>query len=300
MTTARRSAHLVERAAALLHGKAGIAPTVGPDPVRTEAGAGPEAPDVSQPILALPQASVESHGLALETLKQAGLVLTRRERTRISEEYRITIGQIIRGLRSGRNGPGPANLLMVTSARPGEGKSFTALNIAAGIAMNELGEVLLLDLDAKPHSITDLFGLADVPGLSNLVANPGLRIEDILVSTAIGGLSYLPIGTRNAGTSDPGVTRPVSAALERISRRFAHHLVVLDCAPCLSTSDPSTLAPLVDQVVMVVEAERTQRSELESSLELIKACPNITLVLNKVRLTSSHTFGAYAYYGSKT
>ena len=219
--------------------------------------------DPDHSAIAPPPAQSGSPCLAVEALHKVGLVLTGRERTRNSEEYRIATGRIFRGLRGIRNGPGPANLLMVTSARPGEGKSFTALNIAASIAMNELGEVLLVDIDAKSLSTTARLGLAGAPGLLNLAVNPILRLEDALIRTAIGGLSYLPIGTRDAAATEPGVTRSVSATLERIKRRFARHLVLLDCAPCLSTSDPSTLASLVDQVVMVVEAERTQRNEVE-------------------------------------
>ena len=58
------------------------------------------------------------------------------------------------------------------------------------------------------------------------------------------------------------------------------------------------MAPLVGQIVMVVEAERTQRSEVLAALDLIKACPTITLMLNKIRVTTSYTFGAYHYFGS--
>jgi receptor protein-tyrosine kinase len=293
MTAGSRSTHLVERAAPFLRSDAGLGPVSGPKPARTEAGWIAAGWDPDHSAIAPPPAQSGSPCLAVEALHKVGLVLTGRERTRNSEEYRIATGRILRGLRGIRNGPEPANLLMVTSARPGEGKSFTALNIAASIAMNELGEVLLVDIDAKSLSTTARLGLAGAPGLLNLAVNPILRLEDALIRTAIGGLSYLPIGTRDAAATEPGVTRSVSATLERIKRRFARHLVLLDCAPCLSTSDPSTLASLVDQVVMVVEAERTQRNEVESSLDLIKACPNIILLLNKVRLTSSSTFGAY-------
>ncbi len=296
MTAGSLRTPLVERAAPFLHGNAGLAPLSRPKPPLAEAGWIAAGWDPDQSVIAPALPAIESPCLAVEALQKAGLVVTGRERTRNSEEYRVSIDRILRGLRSTRSRPGPANLLMVTSARPGEGKSFTALNIAASIAINELAEVLLLDIDAKPLSTTAQLGLADTPGLLNLAADPTLRVEDALIRTAIGGLSYLPIGTRDLAATEPGVTRSVSATLERIRRRFARHLVLLDCAPCLSTSDPSTLASLVDQVVLVVEAERTQRNEVESSLELIKACPNITLLLNKVRLTSSSTFGAY-YHG---
>jgi len=295
--------HLVERAAALLRTGAGLT-------APTDSGAAPP-PVVSAPPVAAPAAvphtipsmappSLELPRLDIETLKRAGLALSGRARTRISEEYRITVGRILRTLRATKTRTEPSNLLMVTSAKPGEGKSFTALNVAASIAQNGLGEVLLVDMDAKPKSLSATMSLTDAPGLYNLVANPTLRIEDTLIRTAVGGLSYLPIGSRDVTASEPGVSRPVSATIERLRRRFAHHFIILDCAPCLSTSDPSTLAALVDQIVMVVEAERTQRSELESSLELLRACPNVTLVLNKVRLTNSYTFGAYYYYGSKS
>lgn len=317
--TAGRAGHLVERAAALLRSGAGLAaetehelalaarppeppPAVLPSAVSAEAGPMPPPgliPIPAATISGMAPPPAELPRLDMETLKRCGLALTGRDRTRIAEEYRITVSRILRILRTTKVRAEPGNLLMVTSAKPGEGKSFTSLNIAASIAQSGLGEVLLVDMDAKPRSLTTIMGLADAPGVYNLVSNPAVRIEDTLVRTAIAGLFHLPVGSRNVTASEPGVSRPVSMTVERLRRRFAHHFIILDCAPCLSTSDPSTLAALVDQVVMVVEAERTQRSELEASLELIRACPNITLVLNKVRLTTSHTFGAYYYYGSR-
>lgn len=235
--------------------------------------------------------------LDMATLKRGGLALAG-VRSRVTEEYRITVGRILRTLRSAnRTGPGSANLIMVTSARPGEGKSFSALNLAISVAQNGLADVLLIDVDAKPRSLSTLLGLRERPGLLDLVDQPELRAEDLLVRTAVEGFQVLPLGIARAGTADAGVTRALATAIERIRRRFTHHVVILDTAPCLSTSDPSTLAPLVDQVIMVVEAGRTQRAELGASLELVKACPNLILVLNKVRLTHRHSFGSYYYFG---
>jgi receptor protein-tyrosine kinase len=235
--------------------------------------------------------------LDMATLKRGGLALAG-VRSRVTEEYRITVGRILRSLRSAnRTGPGSANLVMVTSARPGEGKSFSALNLAVSVAQNGLADVLLVDVDAKPRSLSTLLGLRDRQGLLDMVDNPELRAEDVLVRTVVEGFQVLPLGIARAGTADAGVTRALATAIERIRRRFTHHVIILDTAPCLSTSDPSTLAPLVDQVIMVVEAGRTQRAELGASLELLKACPNVILVLNKVRLTHRHSFGSYYYFG---
>ena len=85
--------------------------------------------------------------------------------------------------------------------------------------------------------------------------------------------------------------------VERLARQFRDHLIILDASPCLATSDPTVLAPLVRQIVMVVEAGRTHRAELLAALDMLKGCPNIALLLNKASLGTPHTFGAYHYQG---
>ena len=86
--------------------------------------------------------------------------------------------------------------------------------------------------------------------------------------------------------------------IQRLGRRYSDRLLILDAAPCLSTSDPAALAPVVGQILFVVEAERTQRDEVEAALDLIQACPLIMMLLNKVQATSRYTFGTYSNYYS--
>jgi receptor protein-tyrosine kinase len=240
----------------------------------------------------------------LDALERAGMVVARTTRTRISEEYRIAIGRILRILHETANVQGARNVLMVTSARPGEGKSFTALNLAGSIAQNGTDAVLLVDVDPKVKPLSDTLGLGEAPGFLDLVSDPSLRPEDLLRVTAIPNLAVMPVGTRLGGAAQTiGGTasmRPIIPTIARLARRFPKHLIMLDAPPCLSTSDPHTLAPHVGQVVLVVEAERTQRTEVEAAIDLVRVCPSITLLLNKVRMTTSHTFGAYDYFGSYT
>jgi receptor protein-tyrosine kinase len=272
-----------------------FAPPAFAPPASAPAGFAPAAVPAS-PAPAAPVPAGAPY-LDIAALKRGGLALAG-VRSRVTEEYRIAVGRILRALRAAnRSGPGTANLVMVTSARPGEGKSFSALNLAASVAQNGLADVLLVDIDAKPRSLSTLLGLREQRGLLDLVDQPELRAEDLLVRTAIEGLQLMPLGAARAGSADQGVTRALATAIERIRRRFTHHVVILDSAPCLSTSDPSTLAPLVDQVIMVVEAGRTQRAELGAALELVRGCPNVLLMLNKVRLTHRHSFGSYYYFG---
>ena len=271
-----------------------------PGPSRAMIDPQQTAAAVTDPLSALSMAGAGgSSQLDMAALERAGLVVGHKVRTRISEEFRITVGHILRTMHSNYSpGRGAPNVLMVTSARPGEGKSFSSLNLAGSIAQHTQREVLLVDVDAKQRSLSAELGLADRPGLLDLSSNTSLRIEDVIIRTAIPHLSVITIGSGHTIGSEITPSRPVSTLVERIARRFPNAVVLLDAPPCLSTSDPSTLAPFVGQIVLVVEAERTQRNEVVASLDLIKACPSITLMLNKIRLTTSYTFGAYHYFGT--
>lgn len=319
-----RSDHLIERAAARLTSGT-LTPPEPPSPVparidgpvpfpsteatRTPGPTGPVAGAISgagagQGAVPSAPSAVEAQppavtGVALAEMEASGLVVGRAARTRISEEYRIVVGRIMRATWGEGEADGLRNLLMVTSARPGEGKSFTALNLAGSIAGTGSDRVLLVDADSKPRSVSLQLGLAGRRGFLDLVADPKLSPASVVLPTAIPNLSILPIGTRR--TEEPGSGSPsITPTIERLGRTYSNHLVILDAPPCLSTSDPHTIAAHVGQVVMVVEAERTQRAEVEAALDLVRVCPNITVLLNKVKLTSSNTFGAYDYYGSYT
>ncbi len=278
-----------------------------PQPLPVPAAGGSAAPAISgfvakpaapQPPSPPPQALPQHAPIGYDRLQAAGLVMARGSRSRISEEYRIVLGRVLRALREEPDGRGGANLLLVTSAKPGEGKSFTALNLAGSIAQHTTDKVLLVDLDAKVRPLTALLGTSDLPGFYNLASDPLLDPAGLMLPTAVANLHFLPVGHRTDEADGQANARPITATINRISQQFADHVVVLDAPPCLSTSDPSTVAAVVGQIVMVIEAERTQRSEVEAALDLVRVCPNITMLLNKVQLTSSHTFGAYDYYGT--
>lgn len=232
-------------------------------------------------------------------LERAGMVDWSRTRSRVSEEFRLVQRQILRNAFSPPGAePGFTNLLMVTSARPGEGKSFTAVNLAGSIARQGNNHVLLVDADSKRDSICYPMGLADAPGLLDLVANPKLDPGPLIVKTPIDQLSILPIGRERERSPVLFSSQEMIRLIQSLGRRYADRLLVLDAPPCLSTSDPAVLAPVVGQILFVVEAERTQRGEIEAALDLLQACPTIALVLNKQQISSRYTFGAYSSYYS--
>ena len=253
----------------------------------------PQVEVLSNPDLLQSRSAVDA--VALE---RGGMVDWSRTRSRISEEFRLVQRQILRTAFGPGSDPGFSNLLMVTSARPGEGKSFTSVNLAGSIARQGDHHVLLVDADSKRDSFCYALGLAESRGLLDLVSNPKLDPAPLIVKTPIERLSILPVGRERERSAELFSTKEMTRLIQSLGRRYADRLLILDAPPCLSTSDPAVLAPVVGQIVFVVEADRTQRDEVEASLDLIQACQTITLVLNKQQISSRYTFGAYSSYYS--
>jgi protein-tyrosine kinase len=273
----------------LLGGQADVQPA--PTPTVSPAVPRPGAADPSGALQAI--GAVDA--LALE---RAGMVDWSRTRSRISEEFRLVQRQILRAAFGPGAEPGFSNLLMVTSARPGEGKSFMSVNMAGSIARQGDNHVLLVDADSKRDSVCYSLGLAQSRGLLDLASNPKLDPGPLIVRTPIDKLTILPVGRERERSAELFSTKEMTRLIQSLGRRYADRLLILDAPPCLSTSDPALLAQVVGQILFVVEADRTQRDEVEASLDLIQACPTITLVLNKQQISSRYTFGAYSSYYS--
>jgi protein-tyrosine kinase len=158
--------------------------------------------------------------------------------------------------------------------------------------------VLLVDADSKRDSVCYSLGLAQSRGLLDLASNPKLDPGPLIVRTPIDKLTILPVGRERERSAELFSTKEMTRLIQSLGRRYADRLLILDAPPCLSTSDPALLAQVVGQILFVVEADRTQRDEVEASLDLIQACPTITLVLNKQQISSRYTFGAYSSYYS--
>jgi protein-tyrosine kinase len=308
----RSRAHLVERAVEAMAGRSPAPATVPPPPAGppaagiTAAPAAPAASPVASPTAPPRPAVAPSPGqppafapISVEQLAKAGLVVAPvgTARSRLSEEIAVIQHAVLRTLKTTRSSDGRnARIIMVTSARPGEGKTFISLNLAASLANSGTRPVVLIDVDGKVFSISRLLDHADTPGIRMLATEPTRHAASMLVPTAIKRLSLLSYGPLPAEM--PGIPpgQLMTAALLRLAAALPDHLFVLDTPPCLSTSDPGALAPIVGQVVMVVEAERTQKNEVEAALDMVESCPTLQLVLNRAVLTANDTFGAYGGY----
>lgn len=310
MTTTPSGRHLVERAMEAMQGAA-IADPRPPAPARAMDGATGtatvERPDpASTPTAeAAPPpprpATTRPEPINIEQLQKAGFVVPggAAARSRVTEELNVVQHQIRRTVQATEPAEGRIQrLVLVTSARPGEGKTFCSLNIAARLAIGSNEQVVLVDGDSKQqHSITHLLDHDKTPGLRALAQDPMQRPETLLLPTAIERLNFLSYGPAAAGQSGLPSGAMLAQAIARLAAALPNRIIVLDAPPCLYTSEPSALASVAGQVVLVVRAESTQRDEVEGALDMVESCPNLQLLLNRTRMVPSNTFGAYDYYG---
>ena len=220
--------------------------------------------------------------------------------TALMEEFRIVKRQLL--LNAGhlqQQGMGyGAQRVLICSPHPGEGKTFTAVNLALAIAAEKETEVLLVDADFAKPSVLSSLGLPGGKGLMDALADPSLDVADCVQGTDISGLWVLPAG--NATTSDTEYlsssrTRQV---LDRLVEGAPNRFVIFDSPPALAASPAAELAKYVGQAVVVARADRTGQGSLEDAIRLLSGCPNIQLLLNAVHFSpSGRRFGSYYGYG---
>lgn len=295
MTPDDRHAHLIERAAARLRQPGTTASPAGSGAVMALDRAVPLRDSLFAPERSRADRGDRLPAIEESVLTRAGLVEWGRRGARILEELSIAQHNLLRQS-FGENGTATArggNVVMITSALPGEGKSFVSLNLAAAVARQAERRVLLIDCDAKAASLGDLFGLSAAPGLLDL-AERGRELDDVTVPTARERLEFLPLG--QGGEAEPLSWARIAGLVEEIGQRDRERLVILDTAPCLSSSDPHALAPVVGQTVLVVAAGVTQQDDIEAALDLVQTCPKVSLLLNRLTAGTRHGFGAYEYH----
>src|SRR5207302_9251090 len=118
----------------------------------------------------------------------------------------------------------------------------------------------------------------------------------VKITTAIPNPVIIPPGPYGPYVPELLAGRGPSLLMAEIGKRYPDHVIVMDTPPCLASTDPVALAPIAGQVVFVIEAGHTQQAEIESSLNLLSGCRQVSFLLNKAATGSSEHFGAYSYY----
>ncbi|MGI0016348.1 MAG: AAA family ATPase, partial [Nitrososphaera sp.] len=222
--------------------------------------------------------------LDFNKLQQMGIITPDEPSSRIATELRHIKGRLLSGSLEAMNvlhHDHRKNLIMITSSRTDEGKTFLAVNLAINLAMEVNRRVVLVDTDVMKGNVAKILGIEAKLGLTDLLISPNRTLLDALVRTNINGLHVISAGTRIPNVAELFSSQRMTSLLSMMAQQFADWVFVFDSPPLLAATESSALARHMGQVVVVVHEEKTTQKELLTGLKQIEFAKNIGLVLNK-------------------
>ena len=280
---------LIERAAALLRDNG--SPT---GPGRLEKASSPVS-ERAGPLRPFTRAYTLDHA----AMAESGIIVPWSTTRRVVEEFRIVKGNVIanwKGIGNSRPSNQSPRTVMVTSAKPREGKTFASINLALSFAAEERLTAILIDADPVRGGVAKSLKIPARPGLTAILSGE-MTLSDALIQTDISNLLVLPSGDPGAHIPELLTGGGAGKIFAELARHYPEHVIVIDTGPTLASTTPAGLAAMVGQIVFVIEAGQTQRAEIESAVGLLSGCRQISFLLNKAPPSSEH-FGSYPYYGA--
>jgi protein-tyrosine kinase len=191
-----------------------------------------------------------------------------------------------------------ANLIMVTSSLPGEGKSFSAINLAMSMASEMDRTVLLVEADVAKPAACQYLGIPEPEkGLVDYLADPDVGFSDLMLKTNVPKLSLLPAGRRHAHSTELLASTNMRNLMDELSQRYVDRVVIFDSPPLLLTSEAVVLAGLMGQIVLVIEAGKTPQSAVKDAVALLDEQQIVGVLLNKSERGIGTGYGFYGYGG---
>ena len=234
----------------------------------------------------------------LEKLRASGMIVPDGQKSQLSEEFRNIKRPLLTNAFNRSGAPiKHSNLVMVTSSFPGEGKSFSAINLAMSIAMEMDHTVLLVDADVAKPSLPAFLGVQAERGLMDLLLDDRLRFSDVLIRTNVPKLNILPAGRFHPRATELLASDAMSRLLAEMAARYPDRLIIFDSPPLLATTESRVLASHMGQIVMVIEAAKTAQEAVKEALAQIDKCEVVGLLLNKGTGGLGDDQYGYASYG---
>ncbi|EGV28499.1 hypothetical protein ThidrDRAFT_3727 [Thiorhodococcus drewsii AZ1] len=238
------------------------------------------------------------HRLALELMREEGLLTPDVKRSQLAEENRLIKLPLLMNVdKKGADIVDNANLIMVTSAVSGEGKSFSAINLAMSIVAERDRTVLLVDGDVARPTAAKRLGIDAEAGLLDLLDGSIDSIADVLITTDLPNFRVLPAGRWHDRATELLASEQMARLMTEFSTRYQDRVVIFDSPPLLMASESAVLASMMGQIVMVVAAERTPQHAVADALARLGDDKIIGLLLNKYRPSLGNRFGAGYGYG---
>lgn len=178
--------------------------------------------------------------------------------------------------------PDGGNSVLITSPRPGEGKTVNAISLAISLSQEIERTVLLIDANLRNPTITDYFGLPPCKGLSDYLLGK-VSIPEILINPGIDKLTLLPGGRPLTTSSEVLGASRMADLVKEMRERYPERILVFDGPDILSAADSLLFSKFVDGIVLVVEAEASTRDDIKLAIDRIGKEHLIGTILNKAR-----------------
>jgi protein-tyrosine kinase len=197
------------------------------------------------------------------------------------------------------SGGAEGRLIMVTSALPRDGKTFTSINLTLSMARERDVSVLLVDADAPKSRVSDIFGLRGETGLVDALADESLDVESLIVGTNVRGLAILPAGKFVDNATELLASARMEQIASRLAERNPQRLIVFDSAPLLVSSEARVLLRIPGQVVLVVRVDVTPRQAALNAARQVDKSKLRGIVLNHVPSKNGSGYYGYGEYGEE-
>ena len=214
----------------------------------------------------------------------------------VTHDYSPTpVGEAYRSLRTSllfSKRLGPVQSMVISSVFPGEGKSFTAANLAITMAQQK-SKTLLIDADLRRGVLHNSFNCSKKPGLTNYLTGV-VSLEKVLNETYVPNLYLITCGSMIPNPSELLGSVKMKRFIEGITKRF--DFVIFDSPPLVAATDAVVLGTLVNGVGMLIRAGKTNRQDVTRKLELFHnvQATVIGVILNGAGIEIAHE--GYSYY----
>jgi len=175
--------------------------------------------------------------------------------------------------RARRSGPESDfnRVIMITSAKPGDGKTYTAINLALSLAFERDLKVLLVDADVYRQSMCGYLGIKAEVGWTDLLSDANLTFPDVLLHTKYSEFERIAGGQGHTEVPELLSSRKMGYMVTEMARRYPDRFIIFDTLPCLASSEPAILAGMVGQPYSWLRP--TRQAAIRSSLRFASSMP---------------------------
>ena len=215
-------------------------------------------------------------------LEKRGYLTPTAVKTSLAEQYRMIKRPLLKkAFLKDENAIMNGTVIMITSSHEGEGKSFTAINLALSMASERDLYVMLIDSDIYNQSVLRELNIDAKKGLSDLLLDDSLTIPEVLLRTNIPNLSILPAGQKHGNATELLASQRMRSLVDELVSRYPDRVMIIDTPAALHNTEPSVMSNYVGQILIVVEYNTTNWRDLERTVSMMTACPEINFIINK-------------------